>query len=431
MSISAQPLFGLLAASITLLSTSTCAIGQVAESRFFVAPDGNDRWSGTLPTANAARSDGPMASIQAARDAIRRGRADGTIAGPVRVEIAGGTYDIDRPIIFEPQDSGTEQAPIRYVAAPGEKPIFSSGRTISGWTKMQNGPIWTTVVPKVPQDGWDFWQLFVDGHRGTPARSPNDGFFRSAGPGVPYTDRTAARGDPKTKMSIRYSGDDLQPWSDLENAIVVVYHSWTASRHRIASLDTKVRRVDFTAPSSWPMGYWEQNQRYYVEFVREALDAPGEWHLDRDTGLLSYYPGPDIDMTKAELVAATSEELLRLDGDPTKGAFVDHLVFEGLSFQHTSWSMPAAEMVDGQANASLKTAAIFCRGARNCQFKGCEIAHTGGYGLWLQNGCKDNRVEMCHLHRLRHGRHKDWCTKSPARGRIAGRAKHDSQLFSA
>jgi len=33
-------------------------------------------------------------------------------------------------------------------------------------------------------------------------------------------------------------------------------------------------------------------------------------------------------------------------------------------------------------------------------FERCEILHTGGYGLWLQYGCVDNRVSQCHLHDL-------------------------------
>ena len=89
-----------------------------------------------------------------------------------------------------------------------------------------------------------------------------------------------------------------------------------------------------------------------------------------------------------------------MEGDAAGGKPVEHLRFEGLSFQHTDWVMPRAEMVDGQANAGLRTAAVRAVGARNCAFERCEIAHAGGYGLWLQNGSKDNRVAECHLRDL-------------------------------
>src|SRR5262249_53064392 len=48
---------------------------------FFVAPEGNDGWSGRVPTPTAA--DGPFATIRRARDAVRAWRK--TQAQPTRV----------------------------------------------------------------------------------------------------------------------------------------------------------------------------------------------------------------------------------------------------------------------------------------------------------------------------------------------------------
>ena len=38
---------------------------------YYVAPDGNDNWSGTIATPNGQRTDGPFASLQRAREAVR------------------------------------------------------------------------------------------------------------------------------------------------------------------------------------------------------------------------------------------------------------------------------------------------------------------------------------------------------------------------
>jgi len=252
----------------------------------------------------------------------------------------------------------------------------------------------------VREGRWYFRQLFVNGRRATPARLPLEGFFRSAGPGVPYKDRTAARRDPKTKISIFYRDDDLRRWENLDDAVVVIFHSWTASRHVIQSLDPDKRLVRFTAPSGWPMGYWEKNQRYYIEFVREGLEAPGSWYLDRPSGQLFYHPLEGEQIERIEAVAPGPAELLRLEGDAAAGRPVSYVRFEGLSFQHTGWTMPRDEMVDGQAAAGLPTAAVHLLAARHCLLRRCEIAHTGGYGLWLEGGSKDNRVEQCQIHDL-------------------------------
>ena len=130
------------------------------------------------------------------------------------------------------------------------------------------------------------------------------------------------------------------------------------------------------------------------------LDAPGEFYLDPKSGVLTYYPRPGEDMTRAKAVMPSCEELLRVDGNPAEGKTVSYLRFEGISFQHTRWTMPKAEPVDGQAAAGLSTAAVHFLGARNCVVQRCEIAHTGGYALWFERGSKDNRAVQCHFHDL-------------------------------
>jgi len=396
---------------LALLLASAGSAGE-PPADFYVAPDGKDTWSGKLPAARPDGSDGPLATLQGARDAIRRLKAKGPLSKPIHVMIRGGVYRIAEPIVFTADDSGTKDSPITYAAWPGEKPVVSGGVPITGWKKA-DGSLWTAQVPAVLR-GRDFRQLFVAGRRATPARIPNLETFRATGPGVVPKDRNAARKDPATKISLHYQENDLKAWADLDELVVVVYHSWTTSRHRVKALDPASRLVTFTAPSGWPMGYWEKNQRYYVEFVREGLDAPGEWYLDCKKGQVSYYPRPGEDMATIETVAPVPEDLLRLEGDPAAGKMVSHVVFEGLSFQHADWVMPRAEPVDGQAMASLKTAAIFARGARHCTFRRCEIAHVGGYGLWLEQGCKDNRVEQCHLYDLGGGGVRLGETRLPA-----------------
>ncbi|HTR98359.1 MAG TPA: hypothetical protein VML00_01345, partial [Bacteroidota bacterium] len=58
-------------AAITLLTAAA------QDHRFFVATNGNDHWSGTLPAPNGTKSDGPLATPVGARDALRRLRHAG------------------------------------------------------------------------------------------------------------------------------------------------------------------------------------------------------------------------------------------------------------------------------------------------------------------------------------------------------------------
>ena len=387
---------------IILIAGHCVTCNESPAVNFYVAPNGNDAWSGCLPAPNAKRSDGPFATLTGARDAIRTLKAQGALTQPVRVLMRGGIYQLSEPLVFRPEDSGTADAPITYAAYPGEKPVLSSGVPITGWKK--EGKLWTTEVPGVKEGRWYFRQLFVNGQRRPRARIPNEGTFRTAGP-LPGIDPWRISGEGwsqprETKIGFRYRNDDLQEWANLEDVMVFVYHSWTTSPHYIASLDPATRTVRFTAPSEWPMCYWETGERYYVENVREGLDAPGEWYLDRKTGVLTYYPLPDEDPTQAEVIAPALLELLRLEGDPENRRFVEYLNFVGLSFQHAAWSQGRYEKCDWQAAAFLKTAAIHARGARHCLLEQSEVTHIGGYAVWLERGCQENRIVQCHLHDL-------------------------------
>ena len=59
------------------------ALGATAEgTTLYVATDGNNAWSGARPEPNADGTDGPLASLAGARDALRGLRAAGEVAGP-------------------------------------------------------------------------------------------------------------------------------------------------------------------------------------------------------------------------------------------------------------------------------------------------------------------------------------------------------------
>lgn len=81
--------------------------------QLYVAPNGSDAWSGTLPEPNEDGTDGPFATVSGARDALRRLKEAAGLPGPVSVQLRDGTYRIAAPIVFEPQDTGTPAAPER------------------------------------------------------------------------------------------------------------------------------------------------------------------------------------------------------------------------------------------------------------------------------------------------------------------------------
>lgn len=159
---------------------SLCAVASVAAAQavtppghvLYVAPDGDDAWSGRMPERNAAGDDGPFATITRARDAVRDLKAGGALDAPVTVRLRGGVYFIDETIRFGPEDSGTEGAPVTYAAYPGEQPELVGGRPVEGLKAGEDG-VMQVELPAVRGGEWHFRQLFIDGERQHRARCPN------------------------------------------------------------------------------------------------------------------------------------------------------------------------------------------------------------------------------------------------------------------
>ncbi len=369
------------------------------ERTIYVSPTGNDAWTGKRAEANKTGTDGPFATIERARDEVKARRAANPEIGPITVMLRGGTYPVTRTIEFTPGDSGTTDAPVVYTAFSGERPVVSGGRIIGGWQKGDGG-LWTTTIDDVRAGAWTFHQLFVNGERRTCARTPNEGYLYTADVLAPI-DRAKWYEDMVAKTGFKYRNNDIIRWTNFDDALIVIYHSWTTSIHFITELDPAKHTVKLVPKSTWPIGYWwENNTRYHVENIREALDAPGEWYLDRKTGVLSYLPMEGEDMTTAEVVApVVLQTLVRFAGQPDSGRYVENLQFRGISFQYTD-DLVAPDMPLDQQGATERMPMVDAIGLRHAVFENCELAHGGENGIWLDSGSSDNVIRHCEIHDL-------------------------------
>ncbi|MHB8952185.1 MAG: right-handed parallel beta-helix repeat-containing protein [Pirellulaceae bacterium] len=364
-----------------------------ASDMFYVSPTGNDAWTGRLQEPNPERTDGPLASLIGARDAVRALRAQAGAPTPVTVRVLGGVYHMAEPLVLSPEDSGSESAPVVFEVVPEQRAVLSGGQVITGME--QKGPLWEVTIPEVSSGQWYFRQLFVAGQRRQVARSPNTGYHRIAErlPGP-----ADAQGKPFSRDTFLFAEGDLAPFERIGDVNVILMHSWETSIHPLKSVDVGTRTVQFAAPLKewWCIGYWEPHQRYYVENARELLDQPGEWYLNRETGVLSYWPLPGETLGNTQVVAPRVTELVRLEGQPDEGRFVDHITLRGLTFHNSDW------VHDPRGNSSTQAAvevpaALMADGARHCTIEDCEVAHVGTYGIWLRRGCTDCQVRRNRL----------------------------------
>jgi parallel beta-helix repeat protein len=366
----------------------------------YVSPEGNDAWSGRLAAPNAARSDGPLATPAAARDAVRKLRAGGNPAGPVSVQLRGGTYYLAEPLVLGPEDSGTAAAPLVIEAYPGEQAVLSAGRRITGLKKGEGGR-WTADLPEVREGKWAFRQLFVGGEPRPRTRLPKEGFFRVvAQPGV---DWKKARYDTDGDAFEFAPGDIKAAWAAPGDVEVVVLHFWVDTHLRIAAVDetARVATFDRKARRKFTDDYTQGGARYYVENVPDALDTPGQWYLDRRGGVLHYLPKPGEDPAKTEVIAPRLAQVIRFEGDPARqgdaaaspegGKFVEHVALRNLTFSHTGWDLPPSSAGDFQAAMEVP-GAVQAAGLRHAAIGNCRLVNLGTYGIDLGDGCQDVRI---------------------------------------
>ena len=126
---------------LLLFAASSAVVAQPAD--FYVATNGSDQWSGTLAKPDEAKSDGPFVTLGRARDAVRDLKK--TKAEDIVVLIRGGTYQLDKTIVFGLEDSPEGDARITYAAWPDETPVFSAGKEIKGWVKASED------IPGLPE----------------------------------------------------------------------------------------------------------------------------------------------------------------------------------------------------------------------------------------------------------------------------------------
>ena len=289
------------------------------EATFFVAPDGNDAWSGKLAAPNAERTDGPFATLEKARDALRAIDRKGWTT-PLLVLVRGGKYFLDDTLVMGPKDAGTAECPVIYTAYPGEKPIVSGGRKVTGWRPYKDH-IFVCDLPGSKGGKWKFRRLFADGQLQRRSRWPNfdprhplrDGWAKAEGPAA-----------PDSQQAFRYRpGTFPRHWAKPTEGEVNIFYGnfdcfWGNDIIPIKRIDETKRIItlvrptrDFDRPSwFWPTPF-QVNAPFIVENLLEELDQPGEWCLDSEEGKLYYWP-PAGSVEGLEIVAPKLDRLVAL-----------------------------------------------------------------------------------------------------------------------
>lgn len=354
----------------------------------FVSTNGKDTNSGSMPR--------PLATLSRARDKVRALKRSG-VKGPIAVTIMPGRYKVNRTLTLNREDSGSASSPVVYRAKEKGTVVFYGGQHLSGFKPVTD----KSISQRLPAQARDkvlqcslkalgiynygslkvrgFGQppspptleLFVDRVPMTLARWPNKGFVgidKLIKPG------SKSKGSPSV---FRYRSNRHQRWINADDGWLFGYfhYLWSDATIRIGKIDPSTKTLTTAQPYHYGGSGMstEQGIQYYAFNLLEEIDTPGEWYLDRKTGMLYLYPPSDPDKSTIE-IGMLSRPMIAMDR-------VSHIRMEGLEFDLARYN------------------AIEAKNCSNFSMVGCTVSRMAGNGIMIHGGRK-NQLIGCEIHTI-------------------------------
>ena len=338
-----------------------------AQTKFYVAPKGNDTNRGTEMK--------PFASIARAMVEVRK------TSGPVLIYLLEGTYYLKKPIVFTAEDSRKENETLTITSFQNQKAVISGGVPLNlKWEKYKNG-IWkASVKPDLIFD-----ELFVNGQLQRMARYPN---FDSTARFLGGTDADA------------FSKERVAGWHSPAGGYIHALHrsEWGDFHYIITGKNSK-DELSFE-------GGWQNNRRMgmhdryrFVENIFEELDTVNEWFYDKETRTLYYYPPEGIDITTAKFETPQIAHLFEFKGaekNPVRNISIDGLMLT----QTLRTFMQNKEPLLRSDWTIYRGAAVLYEGALNCSLKNCTLYNLGGNSVFFNKFNRNCEVSGCLISKI-------------------------------
>ena len=355
-----------------------------------------------------------FSSIEAALSSVERTRltADATASTRVIVHVYPTTHHLmSGPLHLTTSHSNlhlTTMSPDvqRRLLHPSHPPHGATARaTISGgipfpavnWTRVGRSHTFTSPLPRHVTGPVN--QLFT----GSGQRIPRTRLPLNLSDYYHYNHSLAD--EQQARYGFVYSAGQFEHMSaaDVSNAMVVVYNSWTASRHYIDRLYAHNRTVMFSNPSDRFIGYFaEQAQkRFHIENI---CDVPGALqpntfcynNLTRTVTLTTDGTYDPSDPSLAPLVTPFAQSVMNLVGFSPLQPLTNVLI-DNINVQHSGWAIERTQQADAQSVSWSSTAGLMLQYANQVLISNVALSHHGVYGIYLQEGTTAVTIIDCSI----------------------------------
>ncbi len=379
---------------------------------YYVSTEGNDHWSGKLSEPNASKTDGPFATINRAKMAVRLIKKG--LFRNIFVLIRGGDYQLSESEIFTTLDSHYDSFQIVYKAYPNETPVFSSDQKIDGWQlpkyinrlpEIAKGKVYVAKIPQLPVGKTRFYTLYDNGKLLKRARSngfePTKQMSGGDGGGIDWKGLVA--GD---RNSLFFPKGVLKNWDNLSDIEIFVQPNvgYVTNYLTLSSVDEKMGVAKTVLPATYPMGKIDKHLHAMegggsvrVENVIDYLDSPGEWVINTKENLIYYWPenGAPGNVTFPLL-----SNYILVDGH-SSGGIVRNIAFKELTFTRGEREVITDNDIGLQHEWDMwnkSNAMVQFRDAEYCELSNCRLTNAASAGVRLDlhaqgNVLKNNLID--------------------------------------
>ena len=398
----------------------------VKNADFYVSVNGDDDGYGTI--------DKPFHTIQRAQQAVREAIANSDKSkSSITVAIMTGTY-YETGIEFDERDS-SKSTSVTYTSYGDGDVILCGGKILtsddfsavdSETAKRLNSQVADKIkmidLKKLGLTATDYGkikatggfnteeyyddaatenpcELFFNDKRMTIARYPNDSYITVGKvsdigdcyePNAPsptdesWLERRNQRGGRFALDEDTYSR--VKSWQNTDDLWAFGYFYWDW-----ADMSTPIKSIndDKTITTEYCSKYGFKEGGYYYFFnVLEELDAPGEYYIDRDNGILYFYPPNENENSK--IMLSTSNENIISITEKASNITVDGLTLQGTRAVALTVAGENCKIV----NCTVKNAAdcgINVSGKNNL-VENCEVAFIGKDAVVLSGGSAEGFV---------------------------------------
>ena len=401
-------------AFLMLINVSVLAETEKKELHVYVSPSGNDNAAGDI--------NNPLKTFKAAKSKAMNLKSANT--EDITVYFKSGTYQFSDTEVFNRNSNPRDGQTITYKAVPGHKVMFTGGYNIpdDAFVPVTNplikARLYENVRNKVLQVNLnklgikdygaiyrsnpytkelpDTTALYIDNIKQTLARWPNNEYALTG------TVLTSSRGQNGEGGIFQYSENIPDRWKKADDIWLHGFWAWDwyDDSLKVEKLDIEKREFTLLQNTSFGMA---KGKRYYAFNLLEEIDSPGEWYLERSTGILYYYPSVELKGKKIQ-ISSLNKELIRFEN--SKNIVIEDIIFENSCFSGININNSENIIIRSCTFRNLGGQGVNIKDGKDCGVVGSDFYDLGKGGVYMYGGDRitltssGHYVENCYFTRF-------------------------------